>query len=63
MVDKFDLGLLLRSQTSRLPLLFFGAGLVRYPVRVGAFAQHLVRKRHAAGGLAKGEGSEKWQRY
>ena len=58
LVDKYDPGLLLRSQTSRFPLLFFGAGRVRYPVRVGAFAQHLVRKRHAAGSLAKGEGSE-----
>ena len=37
------------------PLLFFGAGLARYHVRVGAFAQHLVRERHVAGGLVKGE--------
>jgi len=37
------------------PLLFFGAGLARYHVRVGAFAQYLVRERHAAGGLVKGE--------
>ena len=39
------------------PLLFFGAGPARYHVRVGAFAQHLVRERHAAGGLVKGEGT------